>query len=177
MPPLAVEHDKFIDESGMPLAMPRLFGRALRGARVVDTIPQNYGPNVTMIEALERQGLEAVMTVDGAPDGDVFQAYVAQALGPTLVAGDIVMMDNLGAHKVAGIREAIEHWGAQVLYWPPYAPDLSPLELCWSKVKTVLRKAKARSREALESALAQVWSTVTAVDAQHWFAHCGYTIQ
>ena len=177
MEPLAVEHYQFMDESGMNLAMTRLFGRASRGERVVDTVPQNYGPNVTMIGALSLQGLDAVMTVDGAMDGDVFQAYVEQVLGPTLGAGDIVIMDNLGAHKVAGIREAIEHRGAQVVYLPPYSPDLSPIELCWSKVKTALRKAKARTREALERALAQVWATVTAVDAQHWFAHCGYTIQ
>jgi transposase len=132
---------------------------------------------VTIIGALSLQGLDAIMSVDGATDGDVFQASVEQVLGPTLVAGDVVMMDNLSVHKVAGIREAIERQGAQVIYWPPDAPDLSPIALCWSKVTTALRKAKARSRQALESALAQVWSTVTAVDAQHWFAHCGYTVQ
>lgn len=177
MQPLAVESYKFIDESGINLAMTRLFGRAPRGERVVDTVPQNYGPNVTMIGALSLQGLDAVMTVDGATDGAVFRAYVEQVLGPTLVAGDVVIMDNLGAHKVAGIREAIEQRGAQVIYLPPYSPDLSPIEPCWSKVKTALRKAKARTREALERALEQVLSTVTAVDARHWFVHCGYTIQ
>ena len=175
--PLAVAHYKFIDESGVNLAMTRLFGRAPRGARVVDTVPQNYGPNVTMIGALSLQGLDAVMTIDGATDGDVFQAYVEQVLSPTLVTGDVVIMDNLGAHKVAGIREAIERQGAQVVYLPPYSPDLSPIEPCWSKVKTALRKAKARTREALEHALGQVLSTITAVDARHWFAHCGYTVQ
>jgi transposase len=177
MEPLAVERYKFIDESGINLAMTRLFGRAPQGERVVDTVPQNSGPNVTMLGALSLQGLDAVMTVDGATDGDVFRAYVEQVLGPTLVAGDVVIMDNLGAHKVAGIREAIEQRGAQVIYLPPYSPDLSPIEPCWSKVKTALRKAKARTREALESALEHVLSTVTAVDAQHWFAHCGYARQ
>ena len=98
-------------------------------------------------------------------------------LGPTLVAGDIVIMDNLSAHKVPGIREAIESQGAQVVYLPPYSPDLSPIEPCWSKVKTALRKAKARTREALERALEQGLSTVTAVDARNWFAHCGYAVQ
>lgn len=177
MEPRAVERYKFIDESGVNLAMTRLFGRAPRGERVVDTVPQNYGPNVTMIGALSLQGLDAVMTIDGATDGDVFQAYVEHVLGPTLVAGDIVIMDNLSAHKVPGIREAIESQGAQVVYLPPYSPDLSPIEPCWSKVKTALRKAKARTREALERALEQGLSTVTAVDARNWFAHCGYAVQ
>jgi transposase len=157
--------------------MRRLFGRASRGERVVETVPQNYGPNVTMIGALSLQGLDAVMTGEGATAGNVFRAYIEQGLGPTLVAGDVVMTDNLSAHKVAGIREAIEGRGAQVPYLPPYSPDLSPIELCWSKVKTALWKAKARTRKALESALAQVMSTVTARDARHWFTHCSYTVQ
>ena len=166
-----------MDESGIHLAMTRVCGRAPRGERVVDTVPQHDGPNVTRIGARSLQGLDAVRTVDGATDGDVFRTYGAQVLGPTLVPGDIVGMDNLGAHKVAGMREVMESDGAQVVSVPPYAPDLSPIALCGSKSKTALRKAKARSRAALESALAQVWSTVTAVDAQHWFAHCGYTVQ
>lgn len=130
-----------------------------------------------MIGALSLQGLEAVLTIDGATDGDVLQAYVEQVLGPTLVTGDVVIRENLGAHKVAGLREALERQGAQVVYWPPYSPDRSPIEPCWSKVKTALRKAKARTREALEHALGHVLSTITAVDARHWFAHCGYTVQ
>ncbi len=177
IPPLAVERCKFIDDSGVNLAMTRLFGRALRGKRVADAVPQNYGPNVTLIGALSLRGLEAVMTVEGATDGDVFRAYVEQVLGPTLVPGDIVFMDNLRAHKVAGIREAIESRGARVQYLPPYSPDLSPIEPCWSKVKIALRKAKARTREALDSAVAHVLTTITAADAQHWFAHCGYPVQ
>jgi transposase len=177
MQPLAVERSKFLDESGMNLAMPRLFGRPPRGERVLDTVPQNYGPNVTIIGALSLQGLDAVMTVDGATDGAVFQAYVEQVLGPTLGAGDVVLMDNLGADKVAGSRETIESYGAQVGYLPPYSPDLLPLEPCWSKIKTALRKAKARTREALDHALEHVLPTVTAVDARNWFIHCGYTIQ
>jgi transposase len=126
---------------------------------------------------LSLAGLDAVMTVDGATDGDVFRVYVEQALGPTLVAGDVVMMDNLSAHKVAGGREAIERRGAQVVYLPPYAPDLSPIEPCWSKSKTALRQAKARTREALEHALAEALATVTALDARNWFVHGGYTGQ
>jgi transposase len=177
MQPQAVERYKFIDESGMNLAMTRLCGRAPRGERVVDTVPQNYGPNVTIIGALSLQGLDAVMMVDGATDGDGFQAYVEHVLGPTRVAGDVVIMDNLSEYKVAGIREAVECHGAQVIYLLPYSPDLSPSEPCWSKAKTALWKAKARTREALEHALEQVLSTVTAVDARNWFTYCGYSIQ
>jgi transposase len=176
-PPWAVERDKCIDESGITLAMTRLYGRASRGERVVDTVPQNHGPNVTMLGAPSLQGLDAVMTVDGATDEAVFRAYVEQVLGPTLVAGAVVIMDNWGAHKVAGSRAAIAQHGAQVIYLPPYSPDLSPIEPCWSKVKTALRKAKARTRETLERALEQVLSTVTAVDARPWFAQCGYTLR
>jgi transposase len=174
---LAVDRFKLMDESGITLAMTRLFGRAPRGARVVDAVPQNSGPNVTIIGALSCRGLEAVMTVEGATDGAVLRAYVEQVLGPTLVPGDVVLMDNLRAHKVTGIREAIERCGAHVQYLPPYSPDLSPIEPCWSKVKTALRKANARTREALDSAVAHVLTTITATDARHWFAHCGYPVQ
>jgi hypothetical protein len=127
--------------------------------------------------ALSLQGLDAVMTVDGTTDGDVCCASVEQWLGPTWVAGDVVLMDNLGAHIVAGSREVLESHGGQGVYLPPYAPDLPPLEPYWAKVKTALRQVPARTREALEGALEQVLSTVPAMDARHWFAHGGYTVQ
>jgi transposase len=168
---------KFIDESGVNLAMTRLYGRAPRGERVVGTVPQNYGANVTMLAALGSQGVEAVMTIDGATDAEVFRVYVKQVLRPTLRPGDIVIMDNLRAHKAVGIREVIEQAGAQVLYLPPYSPDLSPIEPCWSKLKTALRTAKARTREALEHAIAQALATITVADAHSWFHHCGYALQ
>ena len=157
--------------------MTRLYGRAPPGERVIGTVPQNYGANVTMLAALGSQGVEAVMTLDGATDAEVLRAYVEQVLRPTLRLGDIVIMDNLRAHKAAGIREAIEQAGAQVLYLPPYSPDLSPIEPCWSKLKTALRTAKARTREALAHALAQALATITASDAHSWFRHCGYALQ
>jgi transposase len=119
--------------------MTRLYGRAPRGQRVVSTVPQNYGTNVTMLAALGSHGVEAVMTIDGATDAEVFRVYVEQVLRPTLRPGDIVIMDNLRAHKAAGIRAAIEQAGAQVWYLPPYSPDLSPIEPCWSKLKMALR--------------------------------------
>jgi transposase len=157
--------------------MTRLYGRAPKGERVIGAVPRNFGANVTMLAALGSQGVEAVMTIDGATDAEVFRVYVEQVLRPTLRPGDIVIMDNLRAHKATGIREAIEQAGARLQYLPPYSPDLSPIERCWSKLKTALRTAKARSREALERAIAQALATITTADAQSWFRHCGYTVQ
>jgi transposase len=172
--PLEIESLRFIDESGVNLAMTRAYGRSRRGERVVGAVPQNYGQNVTMIAALALHGPEAVMTIDGATDAAVFRAYVEQVLCPTLTAGDIVVMDNLRAHKVAGIREHIEARGARLIYLPPYSPDFSPIEPCWSKLKTLLRAAQARTREALEAAIRDALVAVTPSDARGWFRHCGY---
>jgi transposase len=168
---------KFVDESGVNLAMTRLFGRAERGQRVSDAVPKNHGSNVTLLGSLSCQGLDAVMTIDGPTDTAVFRAYVTEVLVPTLVPGDVVVMDNLGAHKVKGIRDAIEATGATLLYLPPYSPDWSPIEPCWSKLKTFLRAAKARTRDALDAALKQAIEMITAADARNWFAHCGYALQ
>jgi transposase len=168
---------KFVDESSANLAMTRLFGRAPAGERVVGSVPRNYGPNVTMLGALSLQGLQAVMTVNGATDADVFRTYVKQVLGPTLIPGDIVVMDNLQAHKAVGVQQALARRGARLVYLPPYSPDLSPIEPCWSKVKTALRQAKARTRAALDTAIADVMVTVSLTDARGWFKHCGYSLQ
>ena len=130
-----------------------------------------------MLRALGVQGLHAVMTVEGSTDMDVFRAYVKQVLGPTMTPGDIVVMDNLRAHKAVGIQQAIVRRGARLLYLPPYSPDLSPIEPCGSKVKTALRRAKARTRAALDTAITVALDTVTASDAHGWFRHCGYALQ
>ena len=175
--PLSWEYLKFIDESGTNIAMTRLYGRAPRGQRVVGSVPQNYGQNITMLAALSATGVEAVMTVEGATDGDVFRTYVRRVLAPTLSKGDIVVLDNLGAHKVEGVREVIEARGARLIYLPPYSPDLNPIERCWSKIKTALRAAKARTREALEVAISQALATVTELVARAWFKHCGYALR
>ncbi len=167
---------KFLDEAGSNIAMTRLYGRAKRGSRVIDSVPQNYGENITMVACLSAAGLTAPMTVEGAVDGAVFKAYVEQVLAPTLIKGDVVIMDNLGAHKVKGIREAIEARGAKVIYLPPYSPDLNPIEKCWSKIKTYLRAAKARTRQTLEQALKEALLLVTEKDAQGWFASSGYPV-
>jgi len=174
---LDIRRLKFVDEAGVNLALTRLYGRAPRGKRAVGSVPQNYGPNVTILGTLGRQGLQAVMTVDGATDTEVFRTYVKHVLGPTLVPGDMVVMDNLRAHKSVGIQQSIARRGARLLYLPPYSPDLAPIEPCWSKMKTALRKAKARTREALDVAITGALVTITSSDAAGWFRHCGYALQ
>jgi transposase len=167
---------KFLDEAGSNLAMTRLYGRSERRARVIETVPQNYGENITMLASLSAAGITAPMTINGAVDGIVFKVYIEQVLCPTLTQGDVVVMDNLPAHKVAGIKELIEARGAKLIYLPPYSPDLNPIEKCWSKIKTHLRKAKARTREELEKALREALLSITEEDAQGWFRNCGYAI-
>lgn len=167
---------KFIDESGSNLALTRLFGRARPGARIHEGVPRNYGENITMLAAIGSGGVSAAMTVNGAVDGDVFLTYVREVLVPSLEVGDIVVMDNLRAHQVTGVAEAITACGARVEYLPPYSPDYNPIEKMWSKIKTILRQAKARTREALEAVLREALLEITEADARAWFTHCGYLV-
>ena len=119
----------------------------------------------------------AAMTVSGAVNGDIFAAYLHQVLGPTLVPGDVVVLDNLPAHKVAGLAELVEARGARLLYLPPYSPDFNPIELAFSKLKTWLRTAQARTREALEAVIQTAAGWISEQDAKNWFDHCGYHVQ
>jgi transposase len=167
---------KFIDESGVNISMTRLYGRAPRGARVVGSAPQNYGENISMLGALSAARLCALMTADGATDGDVFTAFVREVLAPTLSEGEIVVLDNLSAHHSAAACEVVAQRGARLVFLPPYSPDLNPIEKCWSKIKTALRAAKARTREALEEAIKQAIATVSESDARAWFKHSGYVL-
>jgi transposase len=171
---LDLQHLKCVDASGVTVAMTHLYGRASKGERVGGSVPQNYAQHGTMLGALGTQGLQAVMTVDGATDTEVFRPYVQQGLGPTLAPGDIVVMDHLRAHTAVGSQQALARRGARRLYVPPYSPDLSPIEPRWSKLKTALRTAKARTREALDTAITGALATVTSSDAYGWFLHCGY---
>jgi transposase len=171
-----VRRRQFVDESGVNLAMTRLSGRAPKGARVGGSVPQNYGQHVTVSAALGPQGLQAMMPVEGATDADVCRADVKHGLGPTLAPGDIIVLDHLRAHNAVGIQQRLARRRVRLLYVPPYSPDLAPIEPCWSKVKAGLRTAKARPREALDTALSQALATVTAVDADNWFRHCGYVL-
>ena len=157
--------------------MTRLWGRATRGQRIPEATPQGRWKVLTILGALSLRGVLAAMTIESATDGDVFLAYLEQILCPKLHPGDLVVMDNLSAHKVAGVRELIESTGAELLYLPPYSPDFNPIEKAWAKLKQLLRTAKARTTEILEEAVAQVLKAITADNAVAWFHHCGYSLQ
>lgn len=165
----------FVDETGSNLAMTRRYGRAKRGQRVAGQVPRNPGPNVTLLAALDREGLLGELTITGAVDGDAFEAYVTRILVPQLRPGDIVLWDNLSAHKRKRTRIWVEAAGAEVRFLPPYSPDFNPIELAFSKVKTHLRQAGARTRAELDQAITAALQTITSQDARGWFAHCGYT--
>ena len=154
--------------------MTRLYGRAKCGLRMVDDAPGGHWHTTTMISSLRLGGSTTCMVVDGATDKDVFGTYVQHFLVPTLKAGDIVVLDNLSAHKHADAIAMIESVGAAVWFLPSYSPDLNPIEKMWSKVKQFLRSAKARTRDVLTKAIADALETVTTHDAQAWFNSCGY---
>lgn len=166
----------FVDESGTNLAMTPRYGRAPRGERVVGRAPRNHGPNTTLIAALQLEGITAAMTVEGAMDRPAFEVFVERILVPSLRPGQVVVWDNLSVHKSADAQRWIEARGCQLLWLPPYSPDLTPIEQAFSKTKTALRRAEARTRDALDAAITAALVTITAEDAQGWFAHCGYPI-
>jgi len=157
--------------------MTRPYGRALRGQRVREATPQSHWQTLTIFAALTMRGLEAPMTIPEPTDGDIFLAYVEQVLCPRLQSGQVVILDNLSAHKVAGVRELIEAAGARLLYLPPYSPDLNPIEPAWSKLKQILRSLQPRTPGTLEGAVAEALSAVTAANAMAWFFHCGYGLR
>ena len=167
---------KFVDETSVNLTYTRRYGRAPGGQRVDQAVPLHNGPNVTVIAALTPQGLEAVMELDGAVNATSFAVYLEQVLGPTLVPGDVVALDNLRVHKAPGLAELVAARGARLLFLPPYSPDFTPVELAFSKLKTKLRESAARSREALTHALRTALDWITAPDAQNWYDHCGYHV-
>lgn len=154
--------------------MTRLFGRAPRGVRVVEAVPTGHWQTSTLVAAVRCQGVLAPVLLDGAMNGATFAGYVQRVLVPQLQPGDVVVLDNLAAHKVVGAREAIAAAGARLLFLPPYSPDLNPIEPVWSKVKAWLRKAAARTWAALVDAVADALRAVTPTDCQGCFAHCGY---
>ena len=172
----ALKRLKFIDESGAHLGMTRRFGRAAPGERVLDATPGHSGEHYTLVSTLSLTGISAPWLLPGAMNSDAFNVYVAQVLAPTLLPGDVVVLDNLSSHKAAGIQAAIEARGAKLLFLPPYSPDFNPIELCWSKIKTFLRAAKARTGDALLDAFANALASISLSDALAWFAHCGYTV-
>lgn len=163
----------FVDEAGLNLSMSRLFARAVDGARAVGSIPGSKGGNVSLIGALSLDGLIAAMTVPVRFNTEVFLTYITQVLVPQLWPGAIVVMDNLKVHYAERVTVAIEAVGAFVKFLPPYSPDLSPIELCWSKLKQFLRSCEARTLEALDQALTEAVNYITEDDASGWFNHCG----
>jgi transposase len=156
--------------------MTRLRGRAPRGRRLLAKAPHGHWRTTTMISSVRLDGRTACMTIEGATDTAVFQAYVREILGPSLQPGDIVIMDNLGPHKNEQTLALITAAGATVRFLPAYSPDLNPIEMMWSKVKALLRAAEARTAEQLQDAIATALGKVRAEDAAGWFAACGYSI-
>lgn len=155
--------------------MGRLRGRALRGQRVIGKVPHGHWKTTTFVGALRVTGMTAPMVVDGAMNGQAFLAYVQQQLVATLRPGDTVIMDNLPAHKVAGVREAIEAAGAELIYLPPYSPDLNPIELLFAKLKQLLRSAAERTIENLEQRIGKLLNQFLPTECSRYFSHCGYS--
>jgi transposase len=169
-------HLIFIDESGLHLGFTRLDGRAKPGERVTEGTPDYSGPHSTTLAAIRLQGLAAPWFFEGAMTTLIFETYVESELAPTLQRRDIVLMDNLSAHKSVETRHWIEARGARLEFLPPYSSDLNPIELCWSKIKTALRAAKARTPKALLKALTDALRSISPADIQAWFKHCGYVL-
>jgi transposase len=164
----------FLDETAAATNMTRRRGRAPVGQRLVDPAPFGHWKVTTFVSALRSDGLTAAMTVDGAMNGDLFVAYVGQVLVPELRVGDVVVMDNLSVHKRAEVRELIEGAGCALIYLPPYSPDLNPIELAYSKLKAILRKAKERTVDGLRACLFAALEAFSPQECANYLAHCGY---
>jgi transposase len=159
----------FLDETGVTTSMTRLYARCRGGRRIAEANPGGHWKTVTLLGAMRLGGMFAPMTVEAATDAEIFLAYVDRVLAPELKPGDLVVMDNLSSHKVHGIRQRIEEAGADLLYLPPYSPDLNPIEKAWSKLKQSLRAAKARTPDQLQKAVAYALKSITPNDAAAWF--------
>ena len=185
-----LHHLKFMDESSVNTSMTRLYGshpsrggRAAPHLRVIDKVPRLSGPNTTTLAVLGLEGIVAPLVIKGAVNGATFYGYIEQCVAPKLVPGDVLFIDNLSAHKVAGIADLVKARGARLVFLPPYSPDLNPkvalrgaIELAWSKVKTILRRLKARTDDVLLEALKTALLAITPQDIVNWFAHCGYAV-
>ena len=164
----------FLDETGVTTNMARARGRSPEGQRLIGKVPHGHWNVSTFVAALRCDGIVAPMVTDGAMNGEIFLAYVGQFLVPALKPGDLVIMDNLPVHKVAGVRAAIEGAGANLLYLPPYSPDMNPIEMAFSKLKALLRKAAERTVEDLWNRIGQLLSTFTSEQCRNFLAHQGY---
>lgn len=173
-----VAHDrlKFIDESGVTTSLTRRFGRAAPGERVAEGVPKNYGPSTSVLSMMGVGGVATAMVIEGAVDTLVFDAFCDQCLRPCLQAGDVVVLDNLGAHRASRIEKTANDCEARVIWLPPYSPDFSPIEPMWAQLKTYLRKAKARTTADLDHAIPAGLRLITQSDCRGWFTHCGYQV-
>lgn len=165
-----------MDESGVTTEMTRRYGRASHGERVREATPAGHWHTLTLLGAITTDGLLATMTIESPTDSDVFQVYLEQVLCPRLRLGQVVVMDNLAAHKHPAVRQLIEQAGAELLYLPPYSPDFNPIEPCWAKIKEFLRAAKTRAVDLLEQVVTTAIAAVTSENAIGWFRHCGYEL-
>ena len=171
--PAAADH-VFLDAFGAATDLARAYGRCPAGERLVAPVPHGHWKVLTTIAALTTRGILAAVTVDAATDADVFRTFVTDALCPALRPGQVVVMDNLASHKVAGVREAIEAAGCRVLYLPPYSPDVNPSENAIARLKSRLRNLAARTVDALGAAVQDALAAITPADAAGCFRHCGY---
>ena len=156
--------------------MTRRYGRAPGGERARESVPRNYGAQTSVVSTLSLSGPEAAWTLEGAVEADAFNLYIGRVLGPTLRRGGVLVLGNPGAHHASHFEEVAEECGAEVIWLAPYSPDFSPIELMRSKIKSSIRAAKARTREALELALVSALELVTDADCVGWFRHCGYQV-
>jgi len=166
----------FLDETGSNVAMTRRRGRSLRGRRVFGSVPHTRGKNLTVVGAISAEGVVCHRAVDGGMRGESFLAFVVETLLPSLRPGQVVVMDNLSAHKTTAVRAAFASAGVGVVYLPRYSPEYNAIELCWAKVKARLRRVAARTRERLREAVAEALLSVTAQETQAWIRHCGYRL-
>lgn len=166
----------FVDEMGANTSLAPIYGWARRGQRAYFRAPRNWGANVTLLSSMTLEGMGPSLAVEGPTTREVFEAYIDRVLAPELRPGQIVVMDNLSSHKSSRIRELIEGRGCELLYLPPYSPDLNPVEEAFSKVKGMLRRAEARSREALIEAMGEALSAISNRDARGFFEHRGYRL-
>jgi transposase len=164
----------FVDEMGTNTSLAPLWAWSPKGRRAYCSVPRNRGKNTTVLSSMTIEGMGPSLTVEGATTAAVFETYVERVLSPMLRAGQIVVMDNLTAHKGERVRDLIEERGCKLMYLPPYSPDFNPIEEAFAKIKGILRKAKARSREALIEAIGEAISALSARDARGFFEHCGY---
>ena len=164
----------FVDECGTHTSLAPIYGYAPRGQRLHLRVPRKRGKNTTLLSSMSLEGMGPSLAVEGATTAVVFEAYVEQVLAPSLRKGQLVVMDNLGAHRPRRVRELIEERGCELLYLPSYSPDYNPIEEAFAKIKHLLREAAARSKEALVEAIGVALSAVSAQDARGFFEHAGY---